>query len=146
MPATLSYTELLQHAAEAQALSRDVLQVTADFARSRHSSTRAGTAVLDHLATAVTMASHAAPAFAETAEAALSLPRTTHPSDRQHSKNRMVIDHATARAYLRRASESLRDAAKELDDHLGVQRFLAPLTRREGPPEPPPPRPGGLHR
>lgn len=146
VPATLSYTELLQHAAEAQALSHKVLLLTADFARSSYSSTRAGIAVRDHLATAVTMASHAAPAFAETAEAALFLPGTTHPGDRQYSKNRMVIDHATARAYLQRASESLRDAAKELDDHLGFQRFLAPLTRREGPPKPPPPRPGGLHR
>ncbi|MFE9912551.1 hypothetical protein [Streptomyces clavifer] len=58
----------------------------------------------------------------------------------------MVIDHASARAFLRRTSESLRDAAVELDDHLAFQRFLAPLTRQEGPPLPPPPTPGGRRR
>ncbi|MEU9059137.1 hypothetical protein AB0D13_09735 [Streptomyces sp. NPDC048430] len=54
----------------------------------------------------------------------------------------MVIDHASARAFLRRTAESLRDAAKELDDHLGFQRSLGPLTRQEGPPLPPPPNAG----
>ncbi|MFJ3185361.1 hypothetical protein [Streptomyces halstedii] len=58
----------------------------------------------------------------------------------------MVIDHASARAFLRRTSESLHDAAKELDDHLAFQRFLAPLTRQEGPLLPPPPTPDGRRR
>ncbi|MFF4016628.1 hypothetical protein [Streptomyces sp. NPDC001843] len=66
--------------------------------------------------------------------------------DRHYLTNRMVIDHASARAFLRHTSESLRDAAMELDDHLGFQRFLATLTRQDGPPAPPPPRPGGRHR
>ncbi|MGA5492627.1 hypothetical protein ACPCK1_33400 [Streptomyces pseudogriseolus] len=146
VPAAPSYTALLQHATDAQDLSREVLRLADAFARSPHHTTRTGRTVLKQLATAATISSHAAPHFTETAEAALSVPRTTNPTDRRYLTNRMVIDHASARAFLRRASESLRDAAKELDDHLGVQRFLAPLTRREGPPEPPPSRPGGLHR
>ncbi|MFJ6438489.1 hypothetical protein [Streptomyces sp. NPDC091416] len=43
------------------------------------------------------------------------------------------------------AMESTPDAAKDLDIHVGSQRVLAPLTRQERPPTPPPPRPGGLH-
>ncbi|MGQ4429982.1 hypothetical protein [Streptomyces sp. SAS_260] len=145
VPAVPSYTALLQHAADAQDLSRDVLRLTADFARSPHSTTRAGSAVLAHLATAAPMSSHAAPHFTETAENALSLPRSSHPTDRHYLENRMVIDHASARAFLRRTSESLRDAAKELDDHLGFHRFLSTLTPRETP-APPPPKPSGRHR
>ncbi|MFH9612841.1 hypothetical protein ACH4MM_03570 [Streptomyces pratensis] len=146
VPATPSYPALLQHAADAQDLSRDVLRLTADFARSPHHNTRAGSTVLRHLATAATISSHAAPHFAETAQRALALPRSANPTDRHYLKNRMVIDHASARAFLRRTSESLRDAAKELDDHLAFQRFLAPLTRQEGPPLPPPSTPGGRRR
>ncbi|AXI90646.1 hypothetical protein SAM9427_05010 [Streptomyces sp. ETH9427] len=146
IPAAPPYTALLQHATDAQDLSCEVLWLAADFARSPHHTTRTGRTVLKQLATAATISSHAAPHFTETAENALALPRTINPTDRHYLTNRMVIDHASARAFLRRASESLRDAAKALDDHLGVQRFLAPLTRRKGPPEPPPSRPGGLHR
>ncbi|MER5215384.1 hypothetical protein ABT063_33770 [Streptomyces sp. NPDC002838] len=145
VPATPSYADLLQHAADAQALSRDVVRMTAEFARTAHSTNRAGSAVLAHLATAATMSSHAAPYFAETAETALSLPRSSSPTDRHHRENRMVIDHATARAYLRRTSESLRDAVKELDDHLNFHRFFRTPSRRESPP-PPPPRPSARHR
>ncbi|MFF5273805.1 hypothetical protein [Streptomyces sp. NPDC000133] len=146
VPATPSYPALLRHAIDAQDLSRDVLQLTADFTQSPHHTTRAGDTVLKHLATAATMSSHAVTHFTETAECALTLPRSAHPTDRNHLTNRMVIDHASARAFLRRTSESLRDAAKELDDHVGFQRFLAPLTRQKGSPAPPPPRPGGRHR
>ncbi|MGW5096371.1 hypothetical protein ACWEQ1_17560 [Streptomyces nodosus] len=146
VPATPSYTALLQHATGAQDLSRDVLHLTADFARSPHHTTRAGSTVLKHLSTAATISSHAAPHFTEAAECALALPRSANPTDRRYLANRMVIDHASARAFLRRTAESLRDAAKELDDHLGFQRFLVTLTRQEGPPAPPPPRPGGRHR
>ncbi|MFF3976555.1 hypothetical protein [Streptomyces sp. NPDC001828] len=145
VPAAPSYTALLQHAVDAQELSREVLRLTADFAQSPHSATRVGGAVLAHLATAVSMSSHAAPHFAETAENALSLPRSSHPTDRQHLTNRMVIDHASARAFLRRTSESLRDAARELDDHLGFQRFLSALAPRQTPALPPP-RPSSRHR
>ncbi|GJF20939.1 hypothetical protein [Streptomyces sp. HO565] len=122
VPAAPSYTALLQHATDAQDLSREVLRLADAFARSPHHTTRTGRTVLKQLATAATISSHAAPHFTETAEAALSLPRTTNPTDRHYLTNRMVIDHASARAFLRRASEALRDAAKELDDHLGVQR------------------------
>ncbi|PKV84303.1 hypothetical protein [Streptomyces sp. TLI_146] len=145
VPATPSYSELLQHAADAQALSRDVVQLTVDFARSTHSTNRAGSAVLAHLATAATMSSQAAPYFAETAETALALPRSPGPTDRQYRKNRMVINHATARAYLRRTSESLRDAAKELKIHLELhQHFPAPTPQQS--PAPPPPQPSARHR
>ncbi|MCX4531049.1 hypothetical protein [Streptomyces sp. NBC_01669] len=146
VPAAPPYPALLRHAIDAQDLSRDVLRLTADFAESPHHTTHVGKTVQKHLATAATMSSHAAPHFAETAECALTLPRSANPTDRHYLTNRMVIDHAWARAFLRRASESLRDAAKELDGHVGFQRFLAPLIRQEGPPAPPPPRPGGRHR
>ncbi|MFF4361521.1 hypothetical protein [Streptomyces sp. NPDC001604] len=114
VPATPSYAELLRQAADAQALSLDVVRMTADFARTAHSTNRAGSAVLAHLATAATLSSHAAPHFAETAQTALSLSRPSSPTDRTYSENRMCIDHATARAYLRRASESLHAAVEEL--------------------------------
>jgi hypothetical protein len=39
VPATPSYTALLQHATDAQNLSRDALRLTADFARSPHHTT-----------------------------------------------------------------------------------------------------------
>ncbi|MEV0636290.1 hypothetical protein AB0I77_15215 [Streptomyces sp. NPDC050619] len=145
VPATPSYADLLQHAADAQVLSRDVVRMTAEFARTAHSTNRAGSAVLAHLAAAATLSSHAAPYFAETAERALSLPRSSSPTDRHHRDNRMVIDHATARAYLRRTSESLRDAVKELDAHLDFHRFFPTPSRRESP-APAPPSPGARHR
>ncbi|MFE0703505.1 hypothetical protein [Streptomyces sp. NPDC058872] len=146
IPDTPSYTVLLQHAIGAQDLSREVLQLTAGFAQSPHHTTRAGSAVLKRLSIAATMSSHAVPRFTETAEEALGLPQTTALADRDSRTNRMVINHASARAYLRRASESLHHAVEELDDHLGFQRFLATLTPQEGPPAPPPPKPGGRHR
>ncbi|MFJ6709073.1 MULTISPECIES: hypothetical protein [unclassified Streptomyces] len=146
VPAEPSYTALLQHATDAQDLSRDVLGLTADFARSLHRATGIGSTVLKRLGTASTMSSHAAPLFTQTAEHALSLSRSADPTDRHYLANRMVIDHASARAYLRRSSESLRDAAKELDDHLSIRRFLATLTRPAGRPAPPPPRPSSRHR
>ncbi|MFE5647519.1 hypothetical protein ACFQ8Q_00150 [Streptomyces cyaneofuscatus] len=145
-PATPSYTVLLQHAADAQDLSRDVLRLTAAFAQSPHHATRDGSTVLKKLALAATASSHAPAHFAETAEYALSLLRSTNPADRQYLSNNMVDDHATGRAYLRRTSEALRGAAEELGDHLGFQHVLAQLTRQEGPPVPPTPRPGGRPR
>ncbi|MFD5256854.1 hypothetical protein ACFWM5_28980 [Streptomyces bobili] len=145
VPATPSYADLLQHAADAQALSRDVVRVTAAFARAAHSTNRAGSAVLAHLAAAATMSSQATPYFAETAETALSLPRSSSAADRHHREHRMVIDHATARAYLRRTSESLRDAVEELDAHLDFHRFFPTDSRRESP-APAPRRPSARHR
>ncbi|MFE5097560.1 hypothetical protein ACFRCI_46660 [Streptomyces sp. NPDC056638] len=145
VPASPSYTELLQHAADAQDLSHDVVQLTADFAQSPHSTNRVGRAVLAHLATAATMSSHAAPRFIETAETALSLSPSASPITRQYRENSMVIDHATARAYLRRTSESLRDASKELNAHLDFHRFFPAPSRPESPASPPP-RPSAHHR
>ncbi|MFD9484658.1 hypothetical protein ACFWBX_11760 [Streptomyces sp. NPDC059991] len=147
VPAKPSFAELFQHSAGAQDLSREVLRLTADFTASPHSTNRAGRAVLAHLATASTMSAHAAAHFAETAESALGLPRSSSPTGQHYLKNRMVIDHATARAYLRRTSESLRDAAKELGDHLDFHRFFpAPAPSHRESPVPPPPRPSGRHR
>ncbi|MEU0118977.1 hypothetical protein ABZ137_36195 [Streptomyces bobili] len=145
VPAEPSYTELLQHTTGAQDLSRDVLRLTGDFAASPHSMNRTGRATLTHLVTASTMSAHATSHFAETAETALGLPRSSSPTDQHYLKNRMVIDHATARAYLRRTSESLRDAVKELDAHLDFHRFFPTPSRRESP-APPPPRPSARHR
>jgi hypothetical protein len=140
VPSEPSFAELLQHAAGAQDLSRDVVRLTADFARSPHSTNRAGSAVLAHLAIAVTLSSRTAPHFAETAEIALALPRSTSPTDREHRENRMVIRHATARAYLRRTSESLQAAIKELNDHLDFHRFFTTASPQQSPaPSPPGP-------
>ncbi|MFD3415276.1 hypothetical protein [Streptomyces cyaneofuscatus] len=146
VPAAPSYTVLLQHATDAQDLSRDVLRLTAEFARSPHHTTRDGSTVLKKLAWATTASSHAPLYFAETAEYSLSLLRSSNPAERQYLSNNMVHDHATGRAYLRRTSEALRDAAEELGAYLGFQRFLTQLTRQEIPPAPPPPRPGGRPR
>ncbi|MER6500157.1 hypothetical protein ABT218_12380 [Streptomyces sp. NPDC001455] len=145
VPTSPAYAELIQHAAAAQALSRDVIHLTTDFARTAHSTNRAGSAVLAHLATAATLSSHAAPHFAETAETALSLSRSSGPADRQYKESRMVIDHATARAYLRRTSESLGDAVEELNVHLVFHRFFPTPSQRESP-APPPARPSARHR
>ncbi|MFG2836441.1 hypothetical protein ACGFYE_15765 [Streptomyces zaomyceticus] len=140
VPAEPSYTELLQHAVDAQDLSRDVVRLAADFASSPHSANRAGRTVLAHLATAATLSSHTAPHFAETAETALSLSQAAGPITRRYRGNSMVIDHATARAYLRRTSESIGEAAKELHAHLDLHRFLpAPAQRAVAAPLSPPP-------
>ncbi|MEU2131779.1 hypothetical protein [Streptomyces sp. NPDC018352] len=144
VPASPSYAELIQHAADAQVLSRDVVQMTADFARTAHSKSRAGSAVLAHLATAATMSSHAVPRFAEAAEVALALSRPVLTSG-EYLENRVVIDHATARAFLRRTSESLRDAAKELTAHLDFHRFF-PASSPQKSAAPPPPGPSARHR
>ncbi|MGW3835937.1 hypothetical protein [Streptomyces microflavus] len=146
VPAAPPYTVLLQHAAGAQDLSRGILRITSDFAHSPHHTTRVGSNVLAKLAWATTTSSNAAPQFAETAEYALSLPRSTSPADRNHITTKMVFSHATGRAHLRRTSASLRMAAEQLADHLGFQRFLTQLTPQEGPPTPPPPRPSSRNR
>ncbi|MGW7516410.1 hypothetical protein ACWGJ2_12535 [Streptomyces sp. NPDC054796] len=111
VPAAPSFSELFQQAAHAQDLSRDVFRLTGDFAASPHGT---NDTALDHFARASTMSGHAASHLAETAEAGLRLAHSARPDDRRYLENRMVVDHATARAYLRRTSESLRDAAKEL--------------------------------
>ncbi|MFJ5265515.1 hypothetical protein ACIQAC_34115 [Streptomyces sp. NPDC088387] len=144
VPASPSYTALLQHTTNAQALARDVAQLTADFARTSHSTNRAGSTVLTHLASAVTLSSRAIPHFAETAQNALSLPRPHIENDRYFRDNRMLIEHATARASLRRASESLGNAVQELTDHLDLHRFFRPPTQHQSPI--PPPKPEGRHR
>ncbi|MFF1420065.1 hypothetical protein [Streptomyces sp. NPDC058280] len=142
VPASPDFSVLIHHAETAQALSRDVVQLTSAFAQTAHSTNRAGSTVLSHLAIAGTMSCSAAPLFAQTAETALALPQSHGTSDRQQMEGRMVVDHATARAYLRRASESLREAVKELHGHLDFHRFF-PASMRQGtatPPPPPPPR------
>ena len=145
VPAMPSYVYLLQHVADAQALSRDVVRMTAEFARPAHSTNRAGTAVLAHLATAATLSSHAASYFAEAAETVLLLSRRSAPTDGTGLENHMVIDHATARAHLRRTSESLRHAVEELHDHLNLHLLFPTPSRRESP-APPPPRPSARRR
>ncbi|MCZ4103457.1 hypothetical protein [Streptomyces sp. H39-C1] len=144
VPASPSYPELIQHAVDAQALSHRVIRTTAEFARTIHSTNRAGSAILAHLATAATLSTYAAPRFAETAKTALSLSQTASSTTRQYQENSMVLDHATARSYLRRTSESLHGAVKELDQHLDLHRFF-PAPSRPANPAPLPPKPS-THR
>ncbi|MBK3637090.1 hypothetical protein JHN52_30130 [Streptomyces sp. MBT97] len=144
VPASPSYTALLQHAADAQALARDVVQLTADFARTTSSTNRAGSAVLAHLASAVTLSSQAVPHFAETAQTALSPPRPHSENDSYLRDNRMVVEHATARACLRRAAQALGDAVQELTEYLDFHPFFLTPSHRQSPV--PPPKPGGRHR
>ncbi|MFD4575803.1 hypothetical protein ACFWNK_12440 [Streptomyces sp. NPDC058417] len=143
LPTAPPYTTLLQHAVASQDLSCGVLRLTADFARSPYHPTPAGSAVLKHLAVAATLSSHAVPRFTETAESALLLPRIDS-RDRHRLRESMVMDHGTARAYLRSASGSLGDAAKELHEHLGFQHFTT-LTRHKEVPTRPPRKPDGRH-
>ncbi|MDJ0464686.1 hypothetical protein [Streptomyces sp. H27-C3] len=95
VPASASYADLIQHSEIAQSLAHGVVQMVGEFARTPHSTNRAGSTVLTHLATAATMSSYAAPHFADTAEAALALPQSR---DNQFLENRMAVHHATARA------------------------------------------------
>ncbi|MCC9705998.1 hypothetical protein E4N62_12465 [Streptomyces sp. MNU76] len=75
VPASPSYTALLQYVTDAQALSRDVVQLTADFARTTSSTNRASSAVLAHLASAVTLSSQARTALRrDRADRALTAP------------------------------------------------------------------------
>ncbi|WP_330434579.1 hypothetical protein OIC43_09440 [Streptomyces sp. NBC_00825] len=145
MPASPSYTGLLQHAADAQGLSRDIVQLTADFTMGPHSTKRVGRAVLGHLAIAATMSCHAAAYFAETAEIALALSQPSGLTDRDGLKERAVTDHGAARAYLRCAAGSLRNAVKELGHHLDVHRSFPAPSRSESPVLPPP-GPGARQR
>ncbi|AJC55056.1 hypothetical protein [Streptomyces sp. 769] len=138
VPASPDFSALIHHAEAAQALSRDVVQLTSGFAQTAHRANQAGRTVLTHLAIAATMSCSAAPLFAETAETALALPRSHGTLDRQQKEGCMVADHATARAYLRRASDALSNAVKELHEHLDFHRFF-PASMRQGPAKPPPP-------
>ncbi|GAQ51638.1 MULTISPECIES: hypothetical protein [Streptomyces] len=96
------------------------------------------------VALGVTLSSQAVPHFAETAQTALSLPRPRGENDSYVRDNRMVVEHATARACLRRASQALGDAVQELTDHLDFHRFFLTPSHRQSPA--PPPEPGGRHR
>ncbi|TFI21313.1 hypothetical protein [Streptomyces sp. 4R-3d] len=136
VPSTPAYADLIQHAAGAHTLAHGVVELAADFARSPHSTTRAGRAVLAHLATAATLSSNAPPRFTETAETALFL--AGNPITNRYRANSMVLDHATARAYLRRTSESLGAAATELNNHLGLHQLFPTPSRQQSPPSPPP--------
>jgi hypothetical protein len=143
VPAEPSFAELLQHAADAQDLSHNVVQQTVGFARSPYSLNRARSAVLGDLSMAVGMSSNAAPHFAETAEIAPALPRSTSPTDREHRANRMVA--VTARAFPRRTSESLQDAARQRDSHLEFRRFFTTPSLSQSPALAPP-EPAPRHR
>ncbi|MEW1699047.1 hypothetical protein ACIQCR_31300 [Streptomyces sp. NPDC093249] len=82
VPASLSYTALLQHGIGAQGFSRDILRLTAGFSRSPHHTTPAGRTVLRHLTVAATMSSRAVSHFAQAAESALATGRATSTDDR----------------------------------------------------------------
>ncbi|MET9564756.1 hypothetical protein [Streptomyces tauricus] len=145
VPAALSFTELFQHVTGAQELSRDVLKVTADFAARLHIANPAGRDTLAHLSTASFLSAHAVSHFAQTAHAVLTLRRLPDPTDQHYLKNEMVIDHATARNYLLRTSQSLRDAAQTLHEHLQLHRFFSAPALSDRP-VPPPPGPKGHSR
>ncbi|MFE9686773.1 hypothetical protein [Streptomyces sp. NPDC006285] len=145
VPAALSFTELFQHVTGAQELSHGVLRLTADFAARPYIANRAGRDTLAHLSRASTLSVQVAPHFAETAKTVLDLRRTSSPKDQQYVRNDMVTSHATARGYLRRTSESLRDATQALHEHLDLHRFFSSPALSDRP-VPPPPGPKGHHR
>ncbi|MER7932947.1 MULTISPECIES: hypothetical protein [unclassified Streptomyces] len=147
VPATASYTGLLQHAIDSQDLSHEVLRLTANFARSPYRNTPAGSCVPIHLGIAATMSNHATAQFAETAECGLALLQSADPAGQEYLTTNMVSHHATGRAYLRRTAQALSLATGDLVGHLGFQqRTLATPTLQENPPAPAPPGPGGPHR
>ncbi|MFB7781358.1 hypothetical protein ACFC1D_01425 [Streptomyces vinaceus] len=124
------FTELFQHATEMQEISREVLQITAELAATPQGTNARDRGALDHLATASTMSSYAATHFAESAESALRLPAASTPQDRRDAENRIISNHATARAYGRVTSRCLRHAITDLDHPLDAHG----LTHTPAPP------------
>lgn len=119
-PPRASLGGLLEPAAHAQALAHDIAHLTADFAESSRSTSRSGRIVLTRLATATTMSFQAAAHFAESAEGSLSLSRSSSPAVRRYAEDRLLVDHSSARAFLRRAAETCSEAAEELNGRLGA--------------------------
>ncbi|WP_330324661.1 hypothetical protein [Streptomyces pseudovenezuelae] len=137
VPSPLPVRELLRHTATAQTLAADATLLASDLASriGADPSKEQAKALTSVLATAA-QTSTAAYLFAQIAETAVS--SAPQPGTRAaESRNwRTLIDHATGRRELRRASESLEAAGKHLSDHHAIQRFLADMR--------PPPRPPSL--
>ncbi|MFD9715805.1 hypothetical protein [Streptomyces sp. NPDC059076] len=137
VPSTPLFDQLMRHADAAKELSRTAMHLAAVVGipnpgsvvdRESDSKVRAQLAVVtEHTLRAVDL-------FTRTAEASASGP--------QRREGQMVVDHASARAELRRAAEATGEALTLLREHAELQRFLASMLRRPTiTPPPPQPRP-----
>ncbi|MFF9785087.1 hypothetical protein [Streptomyces nigrescens] len=129
IPSPVPLVELLKHAATAQSLSAGTTLLAAEFAThfGTSPSTKHLSDALSQLVTAVTQTCTASSLFAQTAHASASSapdPGTSH-ADRRNWQ--MVIDHATGRRELRRASEAVGAAERHLQTHREMQRFLTEM-------------------
>ncbi|MDH6439369.1 hypothetical protein M2158_007910 [Streptomyces sp. SAI-144] len=139
VPSPLPVRKLLRHTVTAQTLATNTTRLADDLASTigAEPSTEQAKALAGMVA-AVAQTSTAAHLFARIAETAASpapQPGTTHA---ESHNGRALIDHATGRRDLRRASESVQTAGQHLDDHHAHQRFLADMRL--------PPRPPALPR
>ncbi|MDX2881160.1 hypothetical protein [Streptomyces ipomoeae] len=128
IPDPLPVHTLLQHTLTAQHLATRTTLLADEFAT--HIGTRPSaylSRALMELVTAVTHTCAAASLFAQTAHTATSPQPTPGTPDAQSRNGRTVLDHATGRRELRRASEAVHAAGRHLKTHRDVQHFLAGL-------------------
>lgn len=119
---------LLQHTVTTQRLSACTALLADEFAA--HIGTRPSEYLSRALMELVTAATHtctAASLFAETAHTATSPQPTPGMPDAESRNWRTVLDHATGRRELRRASEAVHAAGRHLKKHRDVERFVAGL-------------------
>ncbi|MDX2821032.1 hypothetical protein PV416_07995 [Streptomyces ipomoeae] len=128
VPDPLPVHTLLQHTVTAQHLSARTALLADEFAG--HLGTRPSEYLSRALMELVTAATHtcaAASLFAQTAHTATPLQPTPGTPDAESRNWRTVLDHATGRGELRRASEAVHSAGRHLKTHRDVERFLAGL-------------------
>ncbi|MGC0342731.1 hypothetical protein [Streptomyces sp. SLBN-8D4] len=139
VPSPLPIRKLLRHTVMAQTLATATTRLASDLASSIGAEpSKEQAKALAGMVAAVAQTSTAAHLFARIAETPASpapQPGTTHAERRNR---RTLIDHATGRRELRRASESVQAVGQHLSDHHAYQRFLADMRL--------PPRPPALSR
>ncbi|WP_329558872.1 hypothetical protein OG711_07925 [Streptomyces uncialis] len=145
VPSTPLFSRLMQHADAAKELSRTAVHLAAVVGipdadsvvdREMDSKIRARLAnVAEHTLRAVDL-------FTRTAETSASPTPAPGSAGAQRREGRMVVDHASARAELRRAAEATGETITLLKEHAELRRLLASMLRRPTTtPLPPQPRP-----